>query len=118
MKKTEQRKKLARVFAKYFRLGLDDARLSVFDVCRRISGSQNSLSRANDLFAAWATAKILRDSGSAEDVEMFLAVYLTKKRSVTSLALKKYCDERTLYRRLEHVERQYQRIRTSLETKK
>ncbi len=118
MRKTEKRKRIARVFAKYERLGLDDRRLSVFDVCRRIRGSQRKLSDANDLFAAWATCRALREGGEPTDLELFLAVYRVGGRSATSIALREYYDERTLYRRLEKVERQYERIRKSLETKK
>ncbi|MBE6577072.1 MAG: hypothetical protein E7653_02920 [Ruminococcaceae bacterium] len=118
MRKTEQRKKLARVFAKYYRLGLCDARLSVFEVCRRISGCQRDISHANDLFAAWATVKKLRECDRAEDIELFLTVYLGKRNSVTSLAIKKNYDERTLYRRLDYVESQYKMIRNSIEAKK
>ena len=118
MKKTEQRKAIARVFAKCFRLGLNDTRLSVFDVCHRIRGSQKDIFKANELFAAWATCKILRDSGRSEDIDLFITVYLKRKQSTTAIAIKRYCDERTLYRRLESVERQYQTIIKSLNTKK
>ena len=118
MKKTEQRKAMARVFAKYFRLGLDDPSLSVFDVCRRISGTQRDILRANELFAAWATCKILRDRKKSEDMDLFFAAYLGRKQNVTALAIKRYYDERTLYRRLEGVERQYQMILKSLNAKK
>ena len=118
MRKTRNRIRLARLFAKYKRLGLDDARLSVFDACARIRGSQKTLSDANDIFAAWACARLLRDRGRAEDIELFCDVYLYRSHKAGALAIKHHYDERTVYRRLSFVERQYEIMRKSIETKK
>ncbi len=115
MRKIIQRRKLARLFAKCYRLGLDDKRISVFDACQRIKGSQRELSDANDLFAAWETCRIMRANDTYEDVLLFCEIYLRPSSTATALALKKYYDERTVYRRLERVERQYRLIRKGLD---
>lgn len=114
MSRIAQRKRIVRLFAKYYRLGLDDPRLTVFDACKRIRGTQRSISDSNDLFALWETCRIMNACGEAEDLRLFCDVYLRRYSGATSVALRKYYDERTLYRRLLKVERRYEKIRRGL----
>lgn len=122
MNSGEQRRRLARTLEKYIRLGLYDASLDVFTICHRIKMSCGSSESARDLFAMWELIRILKAEGRREELKIFCEIYHKgiKKRqngiadAVVATAMKHYCDERTVYRRLAYVERRYAQIRQSI----
>ena len=123
MRDTEKRERLARIFKKYARLGLADKRLDVFEVCFRIyaythrgRASQESEKReARELFAVWETCRLLTLCGKRESLRIFEEAYLRgKANSALSIANKYHCDERTVYRHLSLVEKNYEAVRRSL----
>ena len=123
MKKTYQRNKLIGIFKKYIRLGLYRDGLDVFSVCERIRGSCRTLEGAKDLFAVWETCRLLRLGERTEALATFERVYLrgsVKNQNDVSMKVVKYAqrynyDERTVWRRLAYVEKQYEIIRKSLD---
>ncbi|MBQ9112064.1 MAG: hypothetical protein IJY08_00625 [Clostridia bacterium] len=122
MKRTQQRKRMARVMLKFVRLGLYRGGLDPFDVCRRIEGSSAGKSEAKDLFALWELWRLLRAEGREDELAVFGRVYLQGGRTysadtearVLEYARESFCDPRTVYRRLALAERRYERIRKSL----
>ena len=123
MKKTCQRNKLIGIFKKYIRLGLYRDGLDVFSVCERIKGSCRTLEGAKDLFAVWETCRLLRLGEHREALAAFEQVYLrgsVRTRNDIGMKVVKYAqaynyDERTVWRRLAYVEKQYEAVRKSLD---
>ena len=122
MRVSLSRKKLVRSFEKYIRLGLDDERLDVFEVCRRIERTSSTKAYAKDIFAVWETCRLLRLEGRASELATFKRVYIGALRngetdisaSVMRCALDTYYDQRTVYRHLAYVEKKYALIRKGL----
>lgn len=122
MNNSVQRRRLARTLEKYIRLGLYDASLDVFTVCQRIKMSCASSESARDLFAVWELIRLLKVEGRREELKIFCEIYHKdmKKRqnsikdAVVACAMRHYCDERTVYRRLAYVEERYAQIRGSI----
>ena len=93
--------------------------MDVFEVCARISGYSRTKGEAKDLFAVWETCRILRLCGREEELRVFEETYLSREpqkyNNALRLSRKYHLDERTLYRRLAYVEKQYGIIRKSLD---
>lgn len=122
MNKAERRRRLARTFEKYIRLGLYDPSLDVFSVCQRIKMSCGSIDAARDLFAVWELIRLLRAEGRREEMTIFCEIYRGSlkryrgcvKDAVVACAMRRYCDERTVYRKLAYVEGRYEQIRRGI----
>ena len=123
MKKTIRRKSLSRVFSKFIRLGLYDPRLTPRDVCVRIWGGCSGEERAKDVFALWELWRLMKAEGRAEELGLFTDIYAPKGRisgadvelRVLKYARENYCDVRTVYRRLDTLERRYWLFSDSLD---
>ena len=122
MNKAEHRRRLARTFEKYIRLGLYDSSLDVFTVCQRIKMSCASSDSACDLFAIWELIRLLKSEGKREELRIFCEVYRGSRRrysgsikdAVIACSLRRFCDERTVYRKLAYVEKRYDQIRSGI----
>ena len=118
MNNAERRRRLARTFEKYIRLGLYDTSLDVFTVCQRIKMSCPSLDTARDLFAVWELIRLLRAEGKREELRIFCEIYHATrhkranniKDAVVACSMKHFCDERTVYRKLAYVEKRYEQL--------
>ena len=122
MNKAERRRRLARTFEKYIRLGLYDASLDVFTVCQRIKMSCANVDAARDLFAVWELIRLLRAEGRREELTIFCEIYHHSQRrysgcikdAVVACAFRRFCDERTVYRKLAYVEERYEQLRSGI----
>lgn len=124
MNKAERRRRLARTFEKYIRLGLYDTSLDVFDICQRIRMSCVTAGSARDLFAVWELIRMLRAEGKREELRIFCEIYHSSSKSkmyggcikdaVIASSMKHFCDERTVYRKLAYVEKRYEQIRSGI----
>ncbi len=79
MNKAERRRRLARTFEKYIRLGLYDTSLDVFDICQRIRMSCVSAGSARDLFAVWELIRMLRAEGKREELRYFVRYIILRQ---------------------------------------
>ena len=116
MKEKKEIKELERVLKCYFRLGLDSRRLSFFQVADRIRGySAGNARRARELVAVYELLRFFRAMGRVEIIDT--VYYIAGKKdsgeqaqSVLAYSMKNYCDERTVYRRINCILRLYERL--------
>ena len=114
---------LERVLKCYFRLGLDSKRLSFFQATDRIRGyAAGNAKRESELVAAYELFRFLRATGKREllDVLYYVAgkamprihprYRAGDRQSVLSYSIANYCDERTVYRRMNLVSGLYFRL--------
>ena len=122
MNKAMGRRRLARTFEKYIRLGLYDSSLDVFTVCQRIKMSCMTSDSARDLFAVWELIRLLKIEEKREELMIFCEIYHASRKkysgsikdAVIASSMKHFCDERTIYRKLSYVEDRYYKIRSGI----
>ena len=122
MNNMTSRRRLARTFEKYIRLGLYDPSLDVFTVCQRIKMSCANADSARDLFAVWELIRLLRAEGKKEELMIFCEIYRGTARkygrnikdAVIASSMRHFCDERTVYRKLFYVEKRYEQLRRGI----
>ena len=111
MKKDQKRDEVARIFRKFARLGLARERLNpmrvykIIDVC--CAGRRSKL----DMIAVYDTIRLLELNGDEEIARAVREIYFSTashrlaKNEITHrirrFAVENYCDERTVYRRLD-----------------
>ena len=123
MREKKEIKELEKVLKCYFRLGLDSRRLSFFQVADRIRGySAGNERRVRELVAIYELLRFLRVCGKDELLEVIYyiagnnAVGVPHKyragdrRSVLAYSQKSYCDQRTVYRRIDSIAGLYERL--------
>ena len=121
MEKSEQRNEIIRVFRKFTRLGLDSERLNPAQIYKKIDVVCVSRRARLDMLAVYDTLRLLWLNDETEIIVALKCVYfggkeyrLTKydiSSRVLALANENYCDERTIYRRLERARILYSKIR-------
>lgn len=121
MENNEQRNEIIRVFRKYERLGLSSKGLNPIQIYKKIDVLCVSRRSKLDMLAVFDTLRILAVQNDAESIEILYRVYfvgveyrLTKietGRRVALCARDMFCDERTIYRRLEKIRKIYFQIR-------
>ena len=127
MKKREKKEilELERVLRCYFRLGLDSRRLTFFQAADRIRGyAAGNARRERELVAIYELFRLLRATGRSEllDVLYYISGMTMprthpryragERQSIVAYAIKSYCDERTVYRRIDLVAGLYFRLLT------
>lgn len=110
-------RKIGDVFRRYARLGLDRRHMAVFEAYDCIRGVSRNDAEARDLLAVYDTLRLLEASERQDCAEAIRAVYFygagrRPRRNdvahrVRRLAFETHCDERTVYRRLDHARRLY-----------
>lgn len=132
MKKTANRRELAKVFCRYIRLGLDRDGADVFDIHKRIEGVSRSREEAYRLLAMYDTCRVLRLLGKGEVINTLRDVYLPRGSRVSSprflsseinmrviaYAVAHHWDERTVWRRLAYAAELYSKILSSYKSNK
>ena len=121
MEKSEQRNEIIRVVRKCARLGLDSERLNPAQIYKKIDVVCVSRRARLDMLAVYDTLRLLWLNDETEIIDALKCVYfggkeyrLTKydiSSRVLALANENYCDERTIYRRLERARILYSKIR-------
>lgn len=121
MEKNDKRNEIIRVYRKFARLGLDSVTLNPIQVYKKIEILCVSRRSRLDMLAVYDTLRLLWLNGEAEIIDAIREVYfrgkayrLTKydiSARVLALASSNHCDERTVYRRLEHARNLYEKIR-------
>ncbi len=124
MKNNTERDEIINIFKKYSRLGLYRHNLNTFGVYQAIRGCSRSESEALDLAAVHETFKFLKTAGKDDALIAVKKIYFTcpariiRKNEISmrvrKFALQNYCDERTVYRRLEYVLKIYANIREKI----
>ena len=119
---TESNRDAIRAFRKYARLGLDRAGMDSIDIYERIMGALPSRSSALDMISVHDTMRILSAFGEAETAEAVREIYFkawgrrpTRReigQRVLRFSSEHFCDERTVYRRLEVARRLYTTVRS------
>lgn len=119
--KKEQRNQTARAFRKFARLGLDCDEQNPLRVYKRIDVLCHSSRTKLDMLAVFDTIRLLTLFGDDETVKIIRDIYFSisthrlSKNEISHLvqksAMKFFCDERTIYRRLEKVRAIYTKIR-------
>lgn len=121
MEKDEKRKETIRVFRKFARLGLDDERINPIQAYRRIDVLCSSRRAKLDMLAVYDALRLLNLGGEEKVYEAVRDVYfedpgarLNKNevsRRVARASIEYFCDERTVYRRLERARSLYSQLR-------
>ncbi|MBQ7383604.1 MAG: hypothetical protein IJV72_02295 [Clostridia bacterium] len=114
------RKRIARTFIKYGRLGLASSGLDVLDIYARIKGSSRTREEAYRLLAVCDTVRFLKISGKEEALGAVQEIYFPTRgteysKSEISGRVIRYsqrhnCDERTVYRRLAYAISVYEAV--------
>lgn len=122
MENTEKRNEIIRIFRKYARLGLDSPRHNPIQIYKKIDVLCVARRSKLDMFAVYDTLRLLELNGDEETLKALRSIYfegrayrLTKYemgRRVCALANELYCDDRTIYRRLEKARELYEKIRS------
>lgn len=121
MVKNEKRNEIVRIFRKYARIGLADARLNPIQAYKKIDILCTSRRSKLDMLGVYDTLRLLFLDGDEETLDAIFKVYFSGRQyrlsgretseRVTRLANEQYCDDRTIYRRLEKARKIYERVR-------
>ena len=121
MVKNEKRNEIVRIFRKYARIGLADARLNPIQAYKKIDILCTSRRNKLDMLSVYDTLRLLFLDGDEETLEAIFRVYFSGRQyrlsgrdtseRVARLAKEQYCDDRTVYRRLEKARKIYERVR-------
>ncbi len=121
MDQNEKRNEIVRIFRRYARLGVSDHEPNPIQVYKKIDVLCTSHRLKLDMLAVFDTLRLLELSGDTDTLIAIKRVYfqgkthrLTKHelgRRVLALALDQYCDDRTIYRRLEKARGMFEKIR-------
>ena len=131
MKDIRRRAELARVYAKYVRLGLKDTRLDAIDAYKRMIGASSCRGEAYSLIAMYDLIRYLSIAGKKEHLTALFEIYSPGKERVSlikysknevsmrvlSFAEKHHYDERTVWRMLSSVTELYYKLRNELSQK-
>ena len=121
MVKNEKRNEIVRIFRKYARMGLADARLNPIQAYKKIDILCTSRRNKLDMLSVYDTLRLLFLDGDEETLDALFKVYFSGRQyrlsgremseRVARLAKEQYCDDRTIYRRLEKARKIYERVR-------
>lgn len=121
MLQNDNRNETIRIFRKFARLGLVGRKMNPIQIYKKIEILCASRRSRLDMLAVFDTIRVLELNGEDEALYALFAVYLegigyrlTKNeisRRISCVARDQFCDERTVYRRLEKVRDLYERIR-------
>ncbi len=119
--KNEQRNEIIRIFRKYERLGLLSKGLNPIQIYKKIDVLCVSRRSKLDMLSVFDTLRTLALNNERESLDILYRVYfgcpeyrLTKLemgRRVALCARDMFCDERTIYRRLERIRKIYFQLR-------
>ena len=117
----DKRNEIIRVFRKFARLGLANCELNPIQVYKKIDVLCTSRRSMLDMFAVFDTLRLLALDGEDETIDAIYKVYFSGKthrltgremsERVSRVADEYFCDDRTVYRRLEKARAIYERIR-------
>ena len=120
MKDPYKKIRMINTLKKYARLGLASGSIDAIDTYERIKGCSRSRKEARELIAVYETVKYLRVCGKEDALDALYAVYFSlsgrgvRKSEISERVLRfaadRYCDERTVYRKLSYVVRVYERL--------
>ena len=121
MVKNEKRNEIVRIFRKYARMGLADARLNPIQAYKKIDILCTSRRNKLDMLSVYDTLRLLFLDDDEETLDAIFKVYFSGRQyrlsgremseHVARLAKEQYCDDRTIYRRLEKARKIYERVR-------
>lgn len=121
MKRKDVRDEIIRAFRKYARLGLYDKSRNPIQTYRRIELICSSRRSKLDMLAVFDTLRILELTGEDEALHCIRTVYfsdpalrlgrLEMGRLVTKCSFELYCDERTVYRKLQNARDLFEQVR-------
>ena len=121
MIKNDKRNEIIRAFRKFARLGLANCELNPIQVYKKIDVLCTSRRSMLDMFAVFDTLRLLALDDDNETLDAIYKVYFVNKthrltgremsECVSRVAAEYFCDDRTVYRRLEKARRIYERIR-------
>ena len=121
MDKNEKRNEIIRTFRKFARLGLDSESLNPIQAYKKIDILCYSHRSRLDMIALYDVMRLLWLDNEIETINAIKNVYFAGKAyrltkhdisaRVLALANENYCDERTIYRRLEKARELYVKIR-------
>ncbi len=121
MTRDDKRNEIIRTFRKFSRLNLDNERLNPIQAYRRIDALCSSRRSKLDMLAVHDTMRLLLLGGEERVCDAVRAVYFADgscrlsrneiSRRIARAALEGYCDERTVYRRLERARELYSSLR-------
>ena len=113
----DKAKEVVRVFRKYARLGLTSGGLNPIQQYKRIDMACISRRAKLEMLAVFDTLRLLEISGEQNIIDAIHSVYFCKLSSrlsrhdiglaVRACANEQFCDERTIYRRLERARQIY-----------
>ena len=121
MVKDDKRNEIIRIFRKYARLGLARERVNPIQKYKIIDACLLSRRSKLDMLAVSDLLRLLEIAGEDEILRAIEEIYfatakqrISKKEiseRVRRLAFECFCDERTIYRRLERAREMYEKIR-------
>lgn len=123
-KRSEDRE-MIRIFRQYARLGLARARLTTPEKYRLLDRLWTARQTRRDMLAAHDTIRLLELGGQLDTLEALREIYLRSPEKpldrseigarVAKFARENFCDERTVYRRLERARKLLLAVRERLE---
>ena len=121
MENNEKRNEIIRIFRRYARLGLGECGLNPIQVYKKIDVLCTSRRSKLDMLAVYDTLRLLELSNDDDVLIAIFRVYLAGKthrltkhelgNRVAQLSREQYCDDRTIYRRLEKARTIFEKIR-------
>ena len=121
MESNDKRNEIVRIFRRYARLGIDGGRLNPIQVYKKIDVLCSSRRSKLDMLAVFDTLRILELNGDTDTLIAIERVYFDGKAHritkyelgsrVSALARDQYCDDRTIYRRLQKARDLFEKIR-------
>ena len=121
MEKDDKRNEIIRIFRRYARLGLGECDLNPIQIYKKIDVLCSSRRTKLDMLAVFDTLRLLELSDETETLIAIRRVYLEGRthrvtkhelgRRVSELARDLYCDDRTIYRRLEKARELFEKTR-------
>ena len=121
MEQNDKRNEIIRAFRKFARLGLAEGELNPIQIYKKIDILCVSRRSKLDMLAVFDTIRILELMNDNDTLLAINRVYFDGRahrvtkyelgRRVCALAQEQYCDERTIYRRLEKARNIFEKIR-------
>ena len=124
MQKKNDRDDIIRTFRRFARIGFNDHNYNPIQTYKRIEMFCTSQRSKLDMLAVFDTLRLLRLSGEDEALLCVDRVYFSNPtqrlsrqemaRQIKKCSLELFCDERTVYRRLEAARELYAQVRSSI----
>ena len=123
MESNDKRNEIVRIFRRYARLGIDDSGLNPIQVYKKIDVLCSSRRSKLDMLAVFDTLRILelKEDTDTDTLIAIERVYFYGKAHrttkydlgsrVSELARDQYCDDRTIYRRLQKARELFEKVR-------